>query len=326
MREAKGMKLSVIVGVYNPPLEKFTRCLESIINQTYSNLEIILLDDGSSNGAERICDEYGKRDGRVRVLHQQNYGTHAKFHIGYTRATGDYITNADHDDYLELDCYERLMEIANDRKVDVVDSGYHHHDWRTKKVSQKFVDTYFEIEGQKEIVISTTNGKVSTETWCKIFKRSLAKQGEQWLLADPLTFIDAQTFIHIPYAGYHFVNTESSVSSNRLSSWHIEQLERQIKRESIAATLEVFPYLSDYLNNSRIAWLERCYYYSTRTTKPVSSEEEILIARLEKHLKYDKEASKSLPLGLRIRYFAVTHRLVFLPYKLVSWVRSRRKP
>ncbi|MCL1797542.1 MAG: glycosyltransferase family 2 protein [Eggerthellaceae bacterium] len=325
MKETPKMKLSVIVGVYNPPLEKFTQCLETIINQTYSNLEIILLDDGSSNGAEKMCDEYQKRDERIRVIHQENYGTHAKFHIGYTLATGDYITNADHDDYLELDCYERLMEIANEREVDVVDSGYYHHDWRTKKVSQKFVDAYFEIEGQKEIVISATNGKISTETWCKVFKKDLAKQDEQWILADPLTFIGAQTFVHIPYAGYHFVNVEGSISSGRLSSWHIEQLERQTKKESIAATLEVFPYLLDYMNSNRIAWLERCYYYLTRTTKPISEEEKIFIAQLEKHLEYKKEASEILPFGLKFRYFAVTHRLVYLPYKFVSWYRNRRK-
>lgn len=321
---AMGLKLSVIVGVYNPPLDKFTKCLESILNQTYTNLEVILLDDGSSNGAEKMCDQYQQKDERIRVIHQQNYGTHAKYHIGYTLATGDYVTNADHDDFIELDCYERLMEIANEQRADVVDSGYYHHDWRTKKTTQKFIDTYFVIEGRDQIVSAAINGTISTETWCRVFKRELAKSGDQWLLFDPLTFIGAQTFVHIPYAGYHFVNVEGSTSSGRLSDWHLEQLEKFTRPECRTATLKVYPFLVDYMNNTWMAWLERSYYYLTRTTKPISEHEKALIEQLNKHLEYHSSAVKGLPLNLKLRYFAVTHRLVYLPYKMVSLLRSLR--
>ena len=321
MKPAMEMKLSVIVGVYNPPLEKFATCIESIINQSYANLEIILLDDGSSNGAECACDRYLAQDKRIKVVHQKNYGTHAKFHIGYTLATGDYLTNVDHDDFLEPDLYERLMQEAHEHGADVVDSGYYHHDWRTKTTSQKFIDSYFKIEGQEQIVVASTKGTISTETWCRVFKRELAKSGDQWLLADPLTFIGAKTLIHIPYAGYHFVNVEGSSSSGRLSGYHVESLERFVNQQGVAATLKVYPFLKGYVQRSLIAWLERCYYYVTRTSKPLSDAEKALMERMDKHLQYKKEVSKGLPASLRLRYFAVTHRLVYIPYKLVTLFR-----
>ena len=102
------MLISVIVPVYNT--EKYLKkCLDSIINQTYKELEIILIDDGSTDGSEKICDEYAKKDNRVRVIHKVNEGVSIARINGVEQATGEYITFVDSDDYISNNAVEILV-------------------------------------------------------------------------------------------------------------------------------------------------------------------------------------------------------------------------
>jgi len=104
--------ISVIVPVYN--VEKYlTRCIESIINQTYKNLEIILVDDGSTDGSAFICDEYAKNDLRIKVIHKKNGGVSLARNTGLDVVSGEYIMMIDADDYLALDAAEHLMKLTN---------------------------------------------------------------------------------------------------------------------------------------------------------------------------------------------------------------------
>lgn len=129
------MKVSVIVPVYN--CEEFlTGCLDSILNQTYQNLEIILVDDGSKDGSGGICDSYAQRDSRVRVIHQMNQGVSAARNAGLEAATGDVITFVDSDDAVESDIYEVLVKLAQEHDADIAHCGYRkiHFDGSTKDV------------------------------------------------------------------------------------------------------------------------------------------------------------------------------------------------
>jgi len=102
--------ISVIVPVYN--VEKYlNNCVESIINQTYKNLEIILVDDGSTDNCPQICDEWAKKDDRIKVIHKKNGGAASARNDGLGFATGDYIAFVDGDDYLSADMYEKLMNL-----------------------------------------------------------------------------------------------------------------------------------------------------------------------------------------------------------------------
>lgn len=102
-------KLSVIVPVYN--VEKFlSKCIESILAQTFTDLELILIDDGSPDNCPAICDAYSAKDKRVRVIHQSNSGVSSARNKGLDSAKGDYISFVDSDDWLSLDCYERMFE------------------------------------------------------------------------------------------------------------------------------------------------------------------------------------------------------------------------
>lgn len=111
-------KISIIVPVYNT--EKYLeRCLESIINQTYKNLEIILIDDGSTDKSGKICDEYAKKDSRVKVLHKENRGQATARNLGLEYATGDYLGFVDSDDWISTDMYEHLIQLLNNNNADI---------------------------------------------------------------------------------------------------------------------------------------------------------------------------------------------------------------
>lgn len=248
-------KLSFIVGVYNTPSNKLKRCVQSIINQTYQNLEIIFLDDGSTNNAAGLCDEFAKLDTRVKVFHQKNFGTHSKFEIGYLLATGDYITNVDHDDFIELDYYSKLMEIANSRDIDVVDAGYYYHNFNNHTIEKLFADNYIEIKGRDNIIKALTNGTLPVDSWCRIFKRKYIKRGKEWLLGEPSTFIGAQTLVHLAYAGYHWDQIENSSGNGTLNQWQIDQFRKFAIKDNFDYSLSIYPFLKEFLVKSYYAYL-----------------------------------------------------------------------
>ena len=110
--------ISVIVPVYN--VEKYLdRCLESIINQTYKNIEIILVDDGSNDNSGNICDDYAKKDSRIKIIHKENGGLSDARNAGIAIARGDYITLVDSDDYILNDYVEFLYDNLIENNADV---------------------------------------------------------------------------------------------------------------------------------------------------------------------------------------------------------------
>lgn len=116
----KGM-ISIIIPVYN--VEPYLRrCLESVINQTYPYLEIILVDDGSTDGSGQICDAYQNMDKRIRVFHKKNGGSSSARNLGLQYAKGEYIGFVDSDDFIDLDMYESMLQEMED-DVDIVTCG-----------------------------------------------------------------------------------------------------------------------------------------------------------------------------------------------------------
>lgn len=115
-------KISVIVPVYN--VEKFIdRCVESLVNQTFKDIEIILVDDGSTDGSPAICDEWAKKDSRIKVIHKKNGGASDARNAGLDLAKGRYVGFVDSDDFIEPDAYETLFEEAESKGYDVIYTG-----------------------------------------------------------------------------------------------------------------------------------------------------------------------------------------------------------
>ena len=115
-------RISVVVPVYN--VEQYLeKCVNSIINQTYKNLEIILVDDGATDKSGKLCDELAKLDNRIMVYHKKNGGLSDARNYGVERATGDYIGFVDSDDYIDAEMYEKLYEALKKENVDVAESN-----------------------------------------------------------------------------------------------------------------------------------------------------------------------------------------------------------
>ncbi|SDI87457.1 Glycosyltransferase involved in cell wall bisynthesis [Pseudobutyrivibrio sp. 49] len=169
--ECSQNKISIIVPVYN--VEKYLeRCVKSLINQTYSNLEIILVDDGSTDNSGKLCDELSQLDSRIKVVHQQNRRLSGARNTGLDMAAGDYIFFVDSDDYLATDAIEKMYAHATSCKADVVACG----------ITQVF-DTNPEVpftnskagswSGREAVMEMMSNNNICTTAWNKLYKAKL---------------------------------------------------------------------------------------------------------------------------------------------------------
>lgn len=136
-------KLSIIVPVYNVR-QYLNKCVDSILAQTFRDFELIIVDDGSIDGSGEICDEYAKKDSRIKVIHQQNAGQSCARNFGIKFATGDYIGFSDSDDWIEPEMYEKMLKVAETQKADIVIC-------RLQTVSEKGKDI-IEVTGYKEFI------------------------------------------------------------------------------------------------------------------------------------------------------------------------------
>lgn len=175
-------KISVIIPVYK--VEPYLRqCLDSVVNQTYKNLEIILIDDGSPDNCGKICDEYAVIDSRVIVIHKENGGLSAARNDGIAKATGYWITFVDSDDWCELDYYEKIISQICDNTSDVICAGGHIIELQSEnKVVYSIENTFcFCDSNSKEklqtMVLALKNGYASLAApWDKLYRTDFIRK------------------------------------------------------------------------------------------------------------------------------------------------------
>ena len=160
--------ISVIIPVYN--VEKYiSQCLNSVCGQTYVDLEIILIDDGSTDTSGEICDEYARNDKRIHVIHQKNTGAAAAKNAGLQVASGRYLSFVDSDDFLEPDAYSHMIQIIQEQKADVVQCSY-------REVFKNYtVEHSLEkvMLNQIDFLTLFTEDWTCALLWDKLYKRSL---------------------------------------------------------------------------------------------------------------------------------------------------------
>ena len=140
--------ISIIVPIYN--VENYLdRCMQSLLNQTLKDIEIILIDDGSTDNCPQICDNYAKLDSRIKVIHKKNGGLGYARNSGLEIATGKYIAFLDSDDYVSTNMYELLYEYATKRNNDIIFCGFR-KEYKPKKYSKiSECDKYIEVAKEK---------------------------------------------------------------------------------------------------------------------------------------------------------------------------------
>ena len=130
-------KVSVIVPVYG--VEKYIhQCIDSILNQTLDDIEILLIDDGSKDNCPAIIDEYAKKDSRIIAIHKNNGGYGSAMNVGLKNATGEYIGIVEPDDFIDKNMYEDLYNIAMKNSVDIVKSAYWEYFDKDKNNNEDF--------------------------------------------------------------------------------------------------------------------------------------------------------------------------------------------
>jgi len=172
-------KISVIVPVYN--MEKYlNRCVDSILLQSFSDFEVILVDDGSKDTSGDICDSYALSDSRIRVIHKENGGVSAARNAALNIASGEYITFCDSDDYVETDWLKQLYDnVVNDNFVDVVSMNFNvvgeENDILTKPSEYLQFKKYFDSEHDviKYLISDILCGRAGWSVCIRIFKKSI---------------------------------------------------------------------------------------------------------------------------------------------------------
>lgn len=163
--------ISVIVPVYN--VEKYLhRCIDSILAQTYSDFELLLIDDGSKDSSGEICDEYTQKDTRVRVFHKENGGVSSARNMGLENAKGEYVTFCDSDDYVGEDWLDSYREVMH-ANVDLAIQGYYIID-KEKKIKKKLSQSIgYAVEEKRKLIATLMSQGVYGYLWVKLFKRQI---------------------------------------------------------------------------------------------------------------------------------------------------------
>ena len=230
--------ISVIVPVYN--VEKYLRkCVDSIVAQTYTNLEIILVDDGSPDNCGKICDEYAEKDSRIKVIHQKNGGLSAARNAGLDIATGDYIGFVDSDDYIDKNYFECMSSHLSKNTLivcNVIDE-----DENGKVIKKKEADDrrYSSAEALSEMCHEK---KFGTSACGKIITKEIADKfrfPEGKLYEDLATvykwYANCKTTILGSGTAYHYVKHFGSISQN---NWNDKT------RDLMEAAEEMLNYIS----------------------------------------------------------------------------------
>lgn len=231
------MKISVIVPIYKS--EKYLRrCVDSILNQTYTDLEVILVNDGSPDSCPQICEAYRREDSRVIVLHQKNAGVSAARNTGLDRASGEYITFVDSDDYIEPYMYSEMVRIIKQYDCDIVmcdcvKEFSNYSESYTHNIRSGFYDKSHLLKEYYPhlLIMDNMEYPATISNWLLLFRNNKAfsniryiegvRYSEDWLFgacllkqASSFYYMKNQNFYH------YFMNDQSATHKYVDDKWH----------------------------------------------------------------------------------------------------------
>lgn len=218
--------LSIIVPVYNVG-KYLDQCISSLVCQSYQTLEILLIDDGSTDGSAVICDEWAKKDERIQVFHTKNHGVSHARNVGLEYARGDYIGFVDSDDWIDSDMYGVMMKKLMDSSAEICAGGYvrefgAHFEYQLKLEKDQILS--------REIALVRIFGSEQPKllgwgVWDKIFSRKVLKQlrfREDVTFGEDMLFFwqamkNVQKFLYLPLFKYHYRMRDGSAVNDGIS-------------------------------------------------------------------------------------------------------------
>lgn len=256
-------KLSIVVPAYN--IEKdLPRCLESILAQTYGELEVIVVNDGSKDGTGAIIDAFAARDSRVKAIHKENGGVTSARLRGLAEATGHWIAFVDGDDYIEPDMLERLLKNATTYNAEISHCGY-------RMVFPSRVDWYYntgvltEQPGKQGLYDLLEGRFVEPGLVCKLYRRELFDGLAAWmdtsirinedLLMNVFLFRQAKLAVHEDFCPYHYILRQGSAMVSRFNE---HKLKDPLRVVDILLAEETDPKARALLENRLVYQLIGC--------------------------------------------------------------------
>lgn len=221
MYEKQGDLVSIIVPVYN--VEKYLeKCLDSLINQTYRNLQIILVDDGSRDSSGTICDRYAAQDNRIQVIHKKQSGVSAARNTGLEAVKGSYICFADSDDWIDEKMIETMYENMVEEKAQISLIGYDMV-WEDGRCQKKSDENAYYVWNQREAIAQWMTQKIFKGfMWDKMFAREIFS-GIRFLedrsyMEDVAIGLDlfarAEKVVYSGKIGYHYLQRQGSATNS----------------------------------------------------------------------------------------------------------------
>lgn len=277
--------ISVIIPVYK--VESYLdRCLKSIVDQSYSNLEIILVNDGSPDHCPAMCDEWAKKDSRIKVIHKENGGLSDARNAGLKAATGGYFAFVDSDDWLAPDMIKNLLNAIQEDKSDIAACTVKmvwENDSHSELLTVSTNCVLNRLDAQKALLEETL---LKHPVWYKLYKRKttegilfeVGKQHEDvfWSYqvigrADKVSIID--------YIGYYYFQRSDSIMGDGYSLKNLDAMEAYEKRYKYIR--EYFP---DLESEAKICIVNACIYHGQMALKHLSLNEQELALRMLKEI------------------------------------------
>lgn len=226
--------VSIVVPVYKVPEQYLRKCIESLMNQTLQNIEILLIDDGSPDDCGEICDIYAKKDERIKVLHKENGGLSSARNYGCKYATGKWVMFVDGDDWIDPEMCKDMYYIGQENNTQLVMCGMS-KDYGKTSVNYKYPlkeNNIYDKEGcrwlQQQLLVFTSNIAVAYAKLIdrnllienQIFHDEILKQGAEGLEFNLRLFekLESAIFINKPF--YHYIYNDNSISASHNEENH----------------------------------------------------------------------------------------------------------
>jgi len=261
------MLVSVIVPVYNVQ-DYLPKCIDSIINQTHKEIELILIDDGSTDSCGDICDRYAAKDKRIKVIHKTNGGLSSARNAGLDAAKGDFIIFVDSDDYIHSEMLETMANKLTDAQADIAICNYYFVDYQGNTIEHDSTIQEEKVLSQDEIMGLLAKGWLpSVISCCKLYRRGIfetlrfpvGRIHEDDFLAHRIMG-NAQKILLLPDYFYYYLQREGSLSKGKFSIKKFDRIDALLDRTDFFTSLGKDRY-AFYSHVDAIIRLAACWKY-----------------------------------------------------------------
>lgn len=307
--------LSVVIPIYN--MEKYLKkCVNSVINQTYKNLEILLIDDGSTDKSSEICDDFLKVDKRIKVFHKTNGGLSDAKNFGIKKSKGKYVTFVDADDWIEKNMYETMLLKMKECDADISICG-RFIDYENGKSVKWYNCNELEMTKEQSLIYLNSFYNFDMASWDKIYKKDLFDEIEfpygkkcEDAYTTYLLFSKCNKVIYVPICFYHYFQRTGSISRNS-----------EINMDYIYAAIEQMKYIN--FNFPNISYVgETNYVFSVKSMYQVAVERKIKTNKeyriFKKNIKkYSNSVIKNKYIGIKKKFTFILFAYCTIIYNLL---------